>query len=209
MCLFRLTAFATFLSPLISFFLLFLPSLSLSIYIYILSILLPREPEFFPLSPRTGTRGWIRIVVSKAKRSAINRKFPIAAPLPSCCICLPVGWLARSLRDRPTYCVRVCARVVCVCVYFARSFIKIRADARVISSRHGVVLDFGESFYEERSVCVCVCLHVRAACLPFAKRAACRLVYPSPPSPSSTLLWRGVDDIYPFPRFSKNDLTLP
>lgn len=146
---------------------------------------------------------------SSSSLFAINRKFPIAAPLPSCCICLPVGWLARSLRDRPTYCVRVCARVVCVCVYFARSFIKIRADARVISSRHGVVLDFGESFYEERSVCVCVCLHVRAACLPFAKRAACRLVYPSPPSPSSTLLWRGVDDIYPFPRFSKNDLTLP
>lgn len=135
---------------------------------------------------------------SSSSLFAINRKFPIAAPLPSCCICLPVGWLARSLRDRPTYCVRVCARVVCVCVYFARSFIKIRADARVISSRHGVVLDFGESFYEERSVCVCVCLHVRAACLPFAKRAACRLVYPSPPSPSSTLLWRGVDDIYPF-----------
>lgn len=146
---------------------------------------------------------------SSSSLFAINRKFPIAAPLPSCCICLPVGWLARSLRDRPTYCVRVCARVVCVCVYFARSFIKIRADARVISSRHGVVLDFGESFYEEQSVCVCVCLHVRAACLPFAKRAACRLVYPSPPSPSSTLLWRGVDDIYPFPRFSKNDLTLP
>lgn len=148
---------------------------------------------------------------SSSSLFAINRKFPIAAPLPSCCICLPVGWLARSLRDRPTYCVRVCvcAHVVCVCVYFARSFIKIRADARVISSRHGVVLDFGESFYEERSVCVCVCLHVRAACLPFAKRAACRLVYPSPPSPSSTLLWRGVDDIYPFPRFSKNDLTLP
>lgn len=135
---------------------------------------------------------------SSSSLFAINRKFPIAAPLPSCCICLPVGWLARSLRDRPTYCVRVCARVVCVCVYFARSFIKIRADARVISSRHGVVLDFGESFYEEQSVCVCVCLHVRAACLPFAKRAACRLVYPSPPSPSSTLLWRGVDDIYPF-----------
>lgn len=49
---------------------------------------------------------------SSSSLFAINRKFPIAAPLPSCCICLPVGWLARSLRDRPTYCVRVC---VCVC----------------------------------------------------------------------------------------------
>ena len=37
-----------------------------------------------------------------------------------------------------------------VYVYFARSFVKIRAEAPVISSRHGVVCRTLESFYEEQ-----------------------------------------------------------
>lgn len=68
-----------------------------------------------------------------------------------------ISWLIESfwsLKPLPTACLLAGAFVRAACVrvyvYFARSFVKIRAEAPVISSRHGVVCWTLESFYEEQ-----------------------------------------------------------